>query len=204
MCAFSSCVQRRRATRSSGFRISAGFDIGARRPKRQGLLAYGSSLIYSNSDRRHPHVLGAPAQGVWRRLLRHEWSPLRSRSLQLSYGRCRVLRVMEGRTLAIATYNTKLDDDFSRSRPRIRGRTGQDRRRHGVRSKLELTPTWIPLAGRSARWTPTRSSPSATFAAWLERAGRDASYQANGYRRVKNPRIWSLHDLAVLTQGGRR
>jgi 3-methylcrotonyl-CoA carboxylase beta subunit len=27
-------------------------------------------------------------------------------------------------------------------------------------------------------------------------------YQSTGYRRVKNPRIWSLHDLDVLTQSG--
>jgi hypothetical protein len=26
----------------------------------------------------------------------------------------------------------------------------------------------------------------------------EASYQAVGYRRVRNPRIWSLHDLHVL------
>ena len=31
----------------------------------------------------------------------------------------------------------------------------------------------------------------------------DMSYQATGYRRVKNPRIWSLHDLRELV-GGRR
>jgi hypothetical protein len=24
------------------------------------------------------------------------------------------------------------------------------------------------------------------------------SYQATGYRRVKNPRIWSLHDLNII------
>ena len=24
-------------------------------------------------------------------------------------------------------------------------------------------------------------------------------YQSIGYRRIKNPRIWSMHDLAVLT-----
>ena len=26
------------------------------------------------------------------------------------------------------------------------------------------------------------------------------AYQAIGYRRVKNPRIWSMHDLSVLTR----
>ena len=29
----------------------------------------------------------------------------------------------------------------------------------------------------------------------------EMSYQNTGYRRVKNPRIWTLHDLAVLTGG---
>ena len=27
----------------------------------------------------------------------------------------------------------------------------------------------------------------------------EASYQSCGYRRVKNPRIWSMHDINVLT-----
>jgi hypothetical protein len=31
----------------------------------------------------------------------------------------------------------------------------------------------------------------------------EMSYQGTGYRRVKNPRIWSMHDLDVLTNGGR-
>jgi hypothetical protein len=34
---------------------------------------------------------------------------------------------------------------------------------------------------------------------WLE-CLVEASYQAQGVRRIKNPRIWSLHDLAVLTE----
>ena len=29
----------------------------------------------------------------------------------------------------------------------------------------------------------------------------EASYQAPGYRRIKNPRIWSLHDLQLLDEG---
>src|SRR5690606_18895478 len=32
---------------------------------------------------------------------------------------------------------------------------------------------------------------------WLELLA-DCSYQSFGYRRTKNPRIWSLHDLTVL------
>jgi hypothetical protein len=29
----------------------------------------------------------------------------------------------------------------------------------------------------------------------------EMSYQSHGHRRIKNPRIWSLHDLKVLTGG---
>ena len=29
-------------------------------------------------------------------------------------------------------------------------------------------------------------------------AALEMAYQSIGYRRIKNPRIWSLHDLAVL------
>jgi acetyl-CoA carboxylase carboxyltransferase component len=36
---------------------------------------------------------------------------------------------------------------------------------------------------------------------WLESLVA-MSYQSIGYRRVKNPRIWSLHDLNVI--GGRQ
>ena len=34
---------------------------------------------------------------------------------------------------------------------------------------------------------------------WLELFA-ETSYQATGYRRLKNPRIWSLHDLAALDE----
>ena len=37
---------------------------------------------------------------------------------------------------------------------------------------------------------------------WLE-VLVEASYQTAGYRRVKNPRIWSMHDLHVLVGGPR-
>ena len=31
-------------------------------------------------------------------------------------------------------------------------------------------------------------------------AATEMCYQSTGYRRVKNPRIWSMHDIAVLTE----
>ena len=35
---------------------------------------------------------------------------------------------------------------------------------------------------------------------WLE-VFVEASYQSIGHRRIKNPRIWSLHDLRELHEG---
>jgi acetyl-CoA carboxylase carboxyltransferase component len=87
----------------------SGFDIGAE-AERQGLLGYGSSLIYTNSHQHGADVHGAAAQGLGRRLLRDGRHAVRSGGAALD-GLSR-LSVMEGRTLAIATYNTKLDDDF--------------------------------------------------------------------------------------------
>ncbi len=103
---------------------------------------------------------------------------------------------MEGRTLAIAAFNTKLDDDFqiAATDPAERAKIEAGMRRPRRASRA----TWIRSWPR-ARWTPTRSSTSASCAAGSERFV-EMSYQTTGYRRVKNPRIWSLHDLAALTE----
>src|SRR5215207_6407834 len=87
----------------------SGFDIG-KEAEAHGLLAYGSSLIYTNSTNTTPMftVLLRKASGAGYYAMRglpcdpvFHLSPCPTR-----------LSVMEGRTLAIATYNTKLDDDF--------------------------------------------------------------------------------------------
>ena len=39
-----------------------------------------------------------------------------------------------------------------------------------------------------------------TLRPWLS-ALVEMSYQSNGHRRLKNPRIWSVHDLDVLSGG---
>jgi 3-methylcrotonyl-CoA carboxylase beta subunit len=41
--------------------------------------------------------------------------------------------------------------------------------------------------------------PTNELRGWLETFA-EASYQSSGTRRMKNPRIWSLHDLSVLTE----
>jgi len=87
----------------------SGFDIGTE-AEAHGLLAYGSSLIYTNSTNTTPMftVLLRKASGAgYYAMSGLPYDPV----VQLStcYSR---LSVMEGRTLAIAAYNTKLDDDF--------------------------------------------------------------------------------------------
>ena len=87
----------------------SGFDIGVE-AERLGLLGYGSSLIYANSTNRVPMftVLLRKASGAgYYAMAGLPYDPV----VQLSTCLAR-LSVMEGRTLAIATYNTKLDDDF--------------------------------------------------------------------------------------------
>ena len=62
---------------------------------------------------------------------------------------------MEGRTLAIATFNTKLDDDFEilTDDPEERAAIEQ-----GMRETEErIGATWTPTAP-PPRWTRTRSS----------------------------------------------
>ena len=71
--------------------------------------------------------------------------------------------------------------------------------------------TWLIMAvedenGNEVEWAVEGRAPGI-----LRRAGWNATtfqvgetvqmaYQAIGYRRIKNPRIWSLHDLALLSR----
>ncbi|NCG22400.1 MAG: propionyl-CoA carboxylase, partial [Rhodobacterales bacterium] len=87
----------------------SGFDIGVQ-AERLGLLGYGSNLIYTNANTRAPvfTILLRKASGAgYYAMSGMPYEPV----LQLSTPMTR-LSVMEGRTLAIATYNSKLDDDF--------------------------------------------------------------------------------------------
>ena len=87
----------------------SGFDIGVE-AERLSLLNYDSSLIYTNSTNTTPMftVLLRKASGAgYYAMAGHPYEPV----LQLSSVLARQ-SVMEGRTLAIAAFNTKLDDEF--------------------------------------------------------------------------------------------
>ncbi|MGI5864321.1 MAG: acyl-CoA carboxylase subunit beta, partial [Myxococcales bacterium] len=87
----------------------SGFDIGLEAEK-EGLLGYGSNLIYTNSTNSVPMiaVLLRKASGAgYYAMGGLPYGPV----LQLSTPLTR-LAVMEGRTLAIGAFNAKLDDQF--------------------------------------------------------------------------------------------
>jgi 3-methylcrotonyl-CoA carboxylase beta subunit len=171
----------------------SGFDIGVEAEK-QGLLAYGSSLIYTNSTNTTPMftVLLRKASGAgYYAMAGLPYEPI----VQLSTPIAR-LAVMEGRTLAIAAFNTKLDDEFqiAAKDPEERAKIEAGMKETEQRIEGDMDPY------RSAAQMDTDEIVAlGELRGWLELFA-EASYQSIGYRRVKNPRIWSLHDLAALTE----
>lgn len=171
----------------------SGFDIGAEAEK-QGLLGYGSSLIYSNSTNETPMitVLLRKASGAgYYAMAGLPYDPV----LQLSTPVTR-LAVMEGRTLAIGAYNSRLDDNFQ-----IVAKDEEERERiaAGMRAvEARIEEDMDPY--RSANLMNTDEIVKLSeLRAYLETIV-EMTYQTHGYRRVKNPRIWSLHDLDILRQ----
>jgi 3-methylcrotonyl-CoA carboxylase beta subunit len=174
----------------------SGFDIGVE-AERHGLLAYGSSLIYTNSTNHTPMftVLLRKASGAgYYAMAGLPYDPV----VQLSTSLAR-LSVMEGRTLAIAAYNSRLDDDFQivATDPGERARVEAGMREVEQRIERDMDPFV------AARQLDTDEIVEvAALRGWLE-VLIEASYQAIGYRRIKNARIWSLHDLSELIGGPR-
>ncbi len=171
----------------------SGFDIGVE-AERLGLLGYGSSLIYSNSTNTTPMftVLLRKASGAgYYAMAGHPYEPV----VQLSSVLARQ-SVMEGRTLAIAAYNTKLDDEFNIATqdPAERARIEQGMRDTEARIEGDMDPYKA-----AAQMDTDEIVAFGELRGWLE-CFAQASYQSNGHRRIKNPRIWSLHDLAALTE----
>lgn len=169
----------------------SGFDIGVE-AERLGLLGYGSSLIYANSTQRSPMftVLLRKASGAgYYAMAGLPYDPV----VQLSTPITR-LAVMEGRTLAIATYNSKLDDDFeiASTDPDERKEIEEGMAKTSARIETDMDPV-----AAAARMDTDEVVPLADLRAWLG-CLVEASWQSAGYRRTKNPRIWSLHDLEVL------
>jgi 3-methylcrotonyl-CoA carboxylase beta subunit len=172
----------------------AGFDIGLE-AEQQGLLGYGSSLIYSNSTNTTPMftVLLRRASGAgYYAQAGLPFDPV----IQLSTPMTR-LAVMEGRTLAIATYNKALDDDFEiiTDNPEERRLLETGMEETAGRIERDMDP-WAA----AARGDTDEIVPLHELRTWLE-AMVEVSYQATGNRRVRNPRIWTFHDMEALCSG---
>src|SRR5215212_1850578 len=174
----------------------SGFDIG-RQAEAHGLLAYGSSLIYSNSTNTVPmfSVLLRKASGAgYYAMAGMPYDPVVQLSTCLSR-----LSVMEGRTLAIAAYNTKLDDDFQivTTDPAERAKIEAGMKDTEARIERDMDP-FVAARQLDTDEIVELGELRAYLAALVEMA-----YQNTGYRRVKNPRIWSMHDLRELVGGPR-
>ena len=181
------------ASRSSGCRTSRA-STSASRPSSTGLLGYGSSLIYTNSHQPRADVHGAAAQGLGRRLLRDGRAALRPG------GAARDAAHAPGGDGGAHARDRRLQHQ-ARRRLRRSPRTDPAEAervaaRDGATSRSASSATWTRCAPQP-RGTSTRSSRPSELRAYLE-AAVEMAYQAIGYRRVKNPRIWSLHDLAAL------
>jgi acetyl-CoA carboxylase carboxyltransferase component len=171
----------------------SGFDIGVE-AERTGLLGYGSSLIHTNSTNSVPMftVLLRRASGAgYYAMAGMPYEPV----VQLSTCITRQ-SVMEGRTLAIAAYNTRLDDEFEIATDDPDERAEIER---GMRATEERIEADMDPYRAAAQMDTDEIVRADELREWLE-LFVSASYQASGYRRVRNPRIWTLHDLAALTE----
>jgi acetyl-CoA carboxylase carboxyltransferase component len=169
----------------------AGFDIGPEAEK-QGLLGYGSNLLYNNSNATIPviTILLRKASGAgYYAMNGRPYEPV----LQLSTPMTR-LAVMEGRTLAIGTFNTKLDDNFNIIFTTEEEYNAVKRGMEEVERRINVDMDPI----LSARQLDTDEIVLfKEIRPYLE-AMIEMCYQSTGYRRVKNPRIWSMHDINAL------
>jgi 3-methylcrotonyl-CoA carboxylase beta subunit len=171
----------------------SGFDIGVE-AERQGLLGYGSSLIYTNSTNTVPMltVLLRKASGAgYYAMTGMPYQPV----LQLSTPIAR-LSVMEGRTLAIAAYNSRLDDEFRIASTDPEERAAIER---GMRETEERIERDMDPYAAASRLDTDEIVALSELRDWLVLFA-EASYQSIGYRRIRNPRIWSLHDLYALQE----
>ena len=170
----------------------SGFDIGPEAEK-EGLLGYGSNLIYTNSTNTVPMftVLLRKASGAgYYAMTGLPYDPV----VQLSTPITR-LAVMEGRTLAIGTYNTRLDDNFN-----IVAKDSEERAKieAGMKTVEDRINADMDPYKSACLMSTDEIVPPHELRGYLE-VLVEMAYQSIGYRRIKNPRIWSMHDLGVIT-----
>ncbi len=169
------------------FQDVAGFDIGPE-AEAQGLLGFGSSLLYTNSTNLTPMitVLLRRASGAgYYAQAGLPFDPV----VQLATP-CTRLGVMEGRTLATASQGSRASES-----PEPEGPAARARERVAERIERDMDPYEAASRGDVDELVTLPE-----LRGWLEELV-DACYQATGNRRVRNPRIRTVHDLEVLCSG---
>jgi acetyl-CoA carboxylase carboxyltransferase component len=170
----------------------SGFDIGVEAEK-QFFNDTATTEIYTNSTNVVPMftVLLRKASGAgYYAMAGLPYRPV----LQLATPITR-LAVMEGRTLSIGAFNTKLDDNFEIV---AASEAEAEKVRQGMRGVEErIESDMDPVCAASQRNVDEVVTPG-EIRTYLE-AVIAMAYQAVGHRRIKNPRIWSLHDLKEIT-----
>lgn len=170
----------------------SGFDIGLEAEK-HGLLGFGSNLLYTNSTNETPMitVLLRKASGAgYYAMTGRPYEPF----VQISTPLTR-LAVMEGRTLAIGTYRSRLDENFNliTQDPAERAQVEAGMKEVEQRIEADMDPY------KAACQMDTDEIVAAHELRDYLMTLVEMCYQSIGYRRVKNPRIWSMHDIDVLT-----
>ena len=174
----------------------SGFDVGLEAEK-QGLLGYGSNLIYTNSTNQTPMItllLRKCSGAGYYAMAGLPYDPIVQLATPISR-----LAVMEGRTLAIGTFHTKLDENFE-----IVASTEEERREieKGMKEvERRIEKDMDPL--RAARDMDVDEVILLNEVRTYLEAFVEMCYQTTGYRRVKNPRIWSIHNIEALWRRAR-
>merc|ERR1712232_241753 len=169
----------------------SGFDIG-KKAENSGLLAYGSNLIYANSNNCIPMftILLRKASGAgYYAMCGMPYDPI----IQLSLP-CSRLSVMDGRTLTIGTFRTNLDENFKIITKSIDKKKDIQEQMRKLEKKIERDMNPYLSANvlnidEIIKCVEIRKYLSCLI---------EASYQSVNVRRIKNSRIWSIHDLNHL------
>jgi len=151
----------------------SGFDVGLEAEK-QGLLSYGSNLIYGISTYTSPMmtILLRKASGAgYYAMAGMPYDPW----LQIATTVSR-LAVMEGQTLAVGAFNTKLNADLEKQKI-LADKIESDMDPYKAAAQMDIDE--IVALSELRKYLCSFS---------------EVFYQSTSFRRIKNPRIWSIFD----------
>lgn len=169
----------------------SGFDVGIKAEK-IGLLSFGSSLIYTNSNNTVPMftILLRKASGAgYYAMCGKPYDPVIQICIPLSR-----LAVMEGETLAVGTFRAKLDSKFNIKTKNL------DEKKIIEQQMLTLANTiekdMSPYLAANHLYVDEIIKVNEIrkyFKYFIE-----ACYQSFSMRRIKNQRIWAINDIQNL------